>query len=123
MCSATFLGDLLLPLANHYHTISTVTGLQAANRLEVACLHFRVLRDVHLSIDLPISPRLLRPSAAACCISSRPITTKHLLVEEVTRPIAQRFGEWASASRTFHAVTALLAVAQCEVARLLVFAF
>ena len=49
--------------------------------------------------------------------------TKRLLVEEVVRSVAQRFGEWASASRTFYAITALLAVAQREVARLLVFNF
>ena len=32
------------------------------------------------------------------------------------RPFAQRFGEWASASRTFSAITDLLAVVQREVA-------
>ena len=39
------------------------------------------------------------------------------------RPVAQRFGEWASASRTFSAITDLLAVVQREVARLLVLIF
>ena len=41
----------------------------------------------------------------------------------VVRPVAQRFGEWASASRTSSATTDLLAVFQREVARLLVLIF
>ena len=33
-------------------------------------------------------------------------------MEEVVRPVALRFGQWASASRTFSAITDLLAVVQ-----------
>ena len=36
-------------------------------------------------------------------------------------PVAQRFGEWASASRTFSAITDLIAVGQREVDRLCAF--
>ena len=39
------------------------------------------------------------------------------------RLVGQRFGEWASASRTFSAITDLLAVVQREVASLPVFMF
>ena len=39
------------------------------------------------------------------------------------RPVAQRFGEWASASRTFSAISDFLAVVQREVGRLFVFIF
>ena len=39
------------------------------------------------------------------------------------RPVAQRVGEWASASRTFSVITDLLAVVQREVASLLVLIF
>ena len=35
-------------------------------------------------------------------------------------PVAERLGEWASASRTFSTITALFAVVQSEVATLLV---
>ena len=44
-------------------------------------------------------------------------------MEEVASPVAQRFGEWASASRTFSAITDLIAVIQCEVDRLYMFIF
>ena len=66
VCSATFRRDLLLQLLNPYHTISAVTALQAAAQLEVACPTFCVLRDEHLSIDLPVhfSPGLLAAAAA-----------------------------------------------------------
>ena len=38
-------------------------------------------------------------------------------------PVAQRFGEWASGSRTSSAITDLITIAQREVNRLLVFIF
>ena len=38
-------------------------------------------------------------------------------------PVAQRVGEWASASRTFSAITDLIAPVQREVNRLFVFIF
>ena len=38
VCSATFCRDQLLLRSNPYHIISTVTALQAATQLEVACL-------------------------------------------------------------------------------------
>ena len=44
-------------------------------------------------------------------------------LEEVVRPVAQGFSEWTYASRTFSAITDLLAVVQREVARLLVLIF
>ena len=44
-------------------------------------------------------------------------------MEEVAGPVAQRFGEWASASPTFSAVTDLIAVVQGEVDRLFVLIF
>ena len=56
VCSATSRGDLLLQLLNPYHIISTVTALQAAAQLEVACPIFGVLRDelIHPSVDLSV---------------------------------------------------------------------
>ena len=39
------------------------------------------------------------------------------------RPVAQYFGEWASASRTFSTITDVLAVVQREVASLLALIF
>ena len=42
-------------------------------------------------------------------------------MEEVASPVAQRFGEWASASRTFSAITDLIVVVQREVDKLFVF--
>ena len=56
VCSAAFRGDLLLQLLNPYHIISTVTALQAAAQLEVACPIFGVLRDelIHPSVDLSV---------------------------------------------------------------------
>ena len=56
VCSATFRRDLPLQFPNPYHIISAVTALQAAAQLEVACPIFCVLRDEHLSIDLPVYP-------------------------------------------------------------------
>ena len=44
-------------------------------------------------------------------------------LEEVLRPVAQRFGEWVSASRTFAAITDLIAVLQREVDLLFVLIF
>ena len=44
-------------------------------------------------------------------------------LEEVVGPVAQRFGEWASALRTFSAITDLIAVVQRGVGRLIVFIF
>ena len=44
-------------------------------------------------------------------------------LEEVVGPAAQRFGEWASASRTFSAITDLIALVQREVDILFVFVF
>ena len=38
-------------------------------------------------------------------------------------PVAQRFGEWAPASRTFSAITDIIAVIQREVDRLFAFIF
>ena len=38
VCSATFRRDMLLQLLPPYHKISTVTALQAAAQVEVACL-------------------------------------------------------------------------------------
>ena len=56
VCSATFRRDLLLQLLNPYNITSAATALQAAAQLEVACPIFCVLRDEHLSIDLPVYP-------------------------------------------------------------------
>ena len=42
-------------------------------------------------------------------------------LEEVVGPAAQRFGEWASASRIFFTVTDLITVVQREVDRLSLF--
>ena len=42
---------------------------------------------------------------------------------EVVGPVAQRFGEWASASRTFSTITDFVAVVQRGVNTLLVFIF
>ena len=47
------------------------------------------------------------------CIRDRPNV---YWLEEVVGSVAQRFGEWASASRTFSAVTDLLAAVEREVA-------
>ena len=45
------------PAPNPYHIISTVTALQAATQLEVACLLFCVLCNEHLAIHRPVCPR------------------------------------------------------------------
>ena len=127
VCSATFGRDLFLQLLNPYHIISAVNALQAAAQLEVARLIVCVLRDEHLSIDRSVCPffrlgccwlRLLH-TAAVCYASSRHIITYNAYwLEEVVGPVAQRFGEWVSASRTFSATTDLIAVVQREVGRL-----
>ena len=59
VCCTTFRRDLLLQLLNPYHIISAVTSLQAATKLEVACLLLCVLRDEHL--------QYVAPSRFACC--------------------------------------------------------
>ena len=132
VCSATFGRDLFLQLLNPYHIISAVNALQAAAQLEVARLIVCVLRDEHLSIDRSVCPffrlgccwlRLLH-TAAVCYASSRHIITYNAYwLEEVVGPVAQRFGEWVSASRTFSAIIDLIAVVQREVGRLFVFIF
>ena len=68
VCSATFRRDLLLQLLNPYHTISTVTALQAAAQLEVACPVFCVLRNEHVSIDRPVCPFFAWPASSCCCL-------------------------------------------------------
>ena len=54
-------------------------------------------------------------SAVRLAITSHP---NLYWLEEVVRTAAQRFGEWASASRTFSSITDLLVVDQREVYRL-----
>ena len=54
-------------------------------------------------------------SAVRLAITSHP---NLYWLEEVVRTAAQRFGEWASASRTFSSITDLLVVVQREVDRL-----
>ena len=128
VCSATYRRHLLLQILYPYHTISAVTALQAAAQLEVACPIFCVRRDEHRSIDRPVCPFFAWPASSCCCCwlrlllrcytSSRRIKPNVYWLEELEGPAAQRFGEWASASRTFSAITDLIAVVQCEVDRL-----
>ena len=108
--------------------MSAVTALQAAAQLEVACPIFCVLRDEHLSIDLPVYPfsGLLAAAAApgfVCYIAAAVLLAATsqpnvYWLEEGCGPGGQRFGEWASASRTFSAITDLIAVFQREVDRM-----
>ena len=97
-----------------------------------ACPIFCVRRDERLSIDRPVCPFFAWLASSCCCCwlrlihrccytSSRHIITLRLLVG--VGPAAQRFGEWASASRTFSAITDLVALVQREVDRLFVFIF
>ena len=51
-------------------------------------------------------------------LSATSYLTSTYWLEEVAGPAAQRFDEWASASRTFSATTDLIAVVQREVDRL-----
>ena len=59
---------------------------------------------------------------AAIVLATTPQPNVYCL-EEVMRLVAQRFGEWGSASRTSSTITDLLAVVQREFAKLLVFIF
>ena len=125
-CSTTFRPDLPPPLVQHYSTIFIVAVLQAATNLEVACLCFRVLRDLLPSIDLPTSPRLLRSSVVqliyAAVLVAAPSQPKRILVEEAVRPVAPTLWAGGGTPRAPSAPSPpLLAVTRLEVARSLVF--
>ena len=82
-----------------------------------------VLRDEHLSIDLSVHFSTSPAAAGFVCYTAAILlaatSSPHVCwFEEVVGPVAQRFGEWASASRTFFAITDLIAVVQREVDRL-----
>ena len=77
---------------------------------------------IYLSIDL-FCPFFAWPASSCCCCwirllyrccytSSRHIIAQRLLVG--VGPAAQRFGEWASTSRTLSAITDLIALVQRE---------
>ena len=84
--------------------------------------------SIYLSIDLCVhfSPGLLAAAAApgfVCYIAAAVLLAATsqpnvYWLEEGCGPGGQRFGEWASASRTFSAITDLIAVVQREVDRL-----
>ena len=127
VCSTTFRQDLLLHLLNLYNITSAVAALQAATQVDVACRLFCVMRDGYLAIHRPV--HFVSPAAAgivcytACIrLAGESEPNVHWL-EEVVNPVAQRFGEWASAPCTVSTITDLLAVVQREVARLLVLMF
>ena len=75
VCFATFRRDLLFQLHNPYHTTSTVTNLQAAAQLEVACPIFCVLHDEHLylSIELSVHFRLACSQLLLLALSAIPL--------------------------------------------------
>ena len=76
--------------------------------------------SIYLSIDLSVhfSPGLLAAAAGFVCYYTTAVlpaaTSEHRIYwfEEVVGPSTQRFGDWASASRTFYAINDLIAVAQ-----------
>ena len=92
-----------------------------SSRLHVLRLVSCVM-SIYLSIDL--SPGLLLKAAAVgfvcytAAIRLAPTSQPNVYwLEEVVGPATQRLGEWASASRTFSAITDLVDVVQPEVDR------
>ena len=82
--------------------------------------------SIHLSIDLSVHFFASPAAAGVVCYTAAILlaaTSQHNVywMEEVASPVAQRFGEWASASRTFSAITDLIVVVQREVDKLFVF--
>ena len=69
--------------------------------------------SVHFSASPSAAGFVCYTAAILLAATSQPIV---YWLEEVVGPVAQRFGEWASASRTFSAITDLLAVVQRKVA-------
>ena len=85
--------------------------------------------SIYLSIDLSVH-FFASPAAAGCvCYNTAAIllaATSYPNVywlEVVVGSVTQRFGEWASASRTFSAITDFIAVVQREVDISFVFIF
>ena len=73
--------------------------------------------SVHFSASPSAAGFVCYTAAILLAATSQPIV---YWLEEVVGPVAQRFGEWRSASRNFSANADLLAVVHREVARLLV---
>ena len=78
--------------------------------------YFCVLRNEHFSIGRLV--RLFVDSPAAAVIQAATSYPNIYWLKDVVGPVAQLFGGGASASRTFSAITDLIAVAHREVDRL-----
>ena len=114
VCSTTFRRDLLFPapqpLSHHLRRHRSPSRHPARGCVS---FFFCVLRDEHLAIHRPV--QFASPAAAgivcdtAATLLAATSQPNVYWLEEMVRPVAQRFGEWASASRTFSAITDLLA--------------
>ena len=84
--------------------------------------------SVYVSIQLSAHVFAIPPAAGfVCCTAAIRLAATSLAsvywLGEVVGPVAQRFGEGASTSRTFSAITDLIAVVQREADRLFVSIF
>ena len=112
-----------------YRLFSVTCSFLAQGKLPFCGPYFWcVLRDEHQSISVDLSVHFLASTAAAgfdcynaAILLSAASQPNVYWSEEVVGPVAQRGCEWATASRTFSAITDLISVVQHEVDMLFVF--